>query len=98
MEESRFKPIDRTHLSLCRVVSRGLPLRHRFLPTAAKTRQISVRFEAQVSEALPWRFEPSQTELKVVPGETALAFYTATNTLDKPIIGATWSSSGRSTG
>jgi cytochrome c oxidase assembly protein subunit 11 len=54
---------------------------------AAKSRQITVRFEGTVSAALPWKFEPSQTEIRVVPGETALAFYRATNLLDEPVIG-----------
>lgn len=41
---------------------------------------------------LPWKFTPQQREVRVLPGETALAFYTATNTSDKDIIGvATYS-------
>ncbi len=34
-----------------------------------------------------WQFKPQQREIKVVPGETALAFYTAKNTSNKPITG-----------
>lgn len=34
-----------------------------------------------------WNFKPQQLELDVVPGETALAFYTAVNPSDAPIIG-----------
>lgn len=41
---------------------------------------------------LPWKFTPQQREVSVLPGETALAFYTATNTSDQDIIGvATYS-------
>lgn len=41
---------------------------------------------------LPWKFTPQQREVRVLPGETALAFYTATNKGDKDIIGvATYS-------
>ena len=40
-----------------------------------------------VSSGLPWHFEPSQDHVLVYPGETALAFYTATNLTDDPIIG-----------
>lgn len=41
---------------------------------------------------LPWKFTPQQREVRVLPGETALAFYTATNRGDKDIIGvATYS-------
>ncbi|XP_046660305.1 cytochrome c oxidase assembly protein COX11, mitochondrial isoform X3 [Homalodisca vitripennis] len=34
-----------------------------------------------------WNFKPQQHEIKVMPGETALAFYTARNPSDKPVIG-----------
>ena len=34
-----------------------------------------------------WNFKPQQTEIKVIPGETVLAFYTATNPTDEPISG-----------
>lgn len=54
----------------------------------SKAREVSVRFEGTVSRALPWKFEPSQAELRVVPGESALAFYRATNLLDEPVVGA----------
>jgi len=41
---------------------------------------------------LPWKFVPQQREVRVLPGETALAFYTATNKSDQDIIGvATYS-------
>lgn len=41
---------------------------------------------------LPWKFVPQQREVRVLPGETALAFYTATNRSDEDIIGvATYS-------
>lgn len=45
-----------------------------------------------MSDVLPWKFTPQQREVRVLPGETALAFYTATNRGDKDIIGvATYS-------
>lgn len=34
-----------------------------------------------------WNFRPQQTAIRLVPGETALAFYTATNPTDEPITG-----------
>lgn len=34
-----------------------------------------------------WQFRPHQKEIKLVPGETALAFYTARNPTDKPVTG-----------
>lgn len=55
-------------------------------------KRIRVTFNASVSDILPWKFVPQQREVRVLPGETALAFYTATNTSDKDIIGvATYS-------
>ncbi|KAK7484691.1 hypothetical protein BaRGS_00024099, partial [Batillaria attramentaria] len=50
-------------------------------------RIIKVRFNADVASSMRWNFRPQQTEVKVLPGETALAFYTAKNPTDKPIIG-----------
>lgn len=50
-------------------------------------RQISVHFNADISSGMMWNFSPQQRQIKVVPGETALAFYTATNPTDVPIIG-----------
>lgn len=41
---------------------------------------------------MPWKFIPQQREVRVLPGETALAFYTATNKSEEDIIGvATYS-------
>lgn len=41
---------------------------------------------------MPWKFTPQQREVRVLPGETALAFYTATNKSTEDIIGvATYS-------
>ena len=34
-----------------------------------------------------WQFKPHQKEIKIVPGETALAFYTARNPTDRPVTG-----------
>lgn len=52
-----------------------------------KERKIRVSFNADCSDALPWKFSPLQREVRVRPGESALAFYTATNKSDKDIIG-----------
>lgn len=62
------------------------------LEPVADAKRIRVTFSASVSNVLPWKFVPQQREVRVLPGETALAFYTATNTSDKDIIGvATYS-------
>jgi cytochrome c oxidase assembly protein subunit 11 len=55
-------------------------------------RRLRITFNGSVSDILPWRFTPQQREVRVLPGETALAFYTATNKSDADIIGvATYS-------
>lgn len=52
-----------------------------------KDRIIKITFNADVHASLQWNFRPQQTEIYVVPGETALAFYKAKNPTDKPVIG-----------
>lgn len=48
---------------------------------------IKVYFTADVHDTMPWKFKPTQREVRVIPGETALAFYTVKNTKDFPITG-----------
>ncbi|KAK4063250.1 uncharacterized protein Triagg1_9635 [Trichoderma aggressivum f. europaeum] len=63
----------------------------RLVPVTSANR-IKVTFNAAVSDILPWKFVPQQREVRVLPGETALAFYKATNLGDQDIIGvATYS-------
>uniref|UniRef100_U5EF77 Cytochrome c oxidase assembly protein COX11, mitochondrial n=1 Tax=Corethrella appendiculata TaxID=1370023 RepID=U5EF77_9DIPT len=50
-------------------------------------RIIKIKFNADIGASMRWNFKPQQYEIKVVPGETALAFYTAKNPTDKPVIG-----------
>ncbi|CAK7203209.1 Cytochrome c oxidase assembly protein cox11, mitochondrial [Sporothrix eucalyptigena] len=62
------------------------------LQPVTDAKRMRVTFNASVSDVLPWKFVPQQREVRVLPGETALAFYTATNKSDKDIIGvATYS-------
>lgn len=51
------------------------------------TREIVVQFNADVADGMPWRFIPTQREVRVKPGESALAFYTAENRSSTPITG-----------
>ena len=48
---------------------------------------ITVRFDSNVANGLTWKFKPVQNTLDVKYGENRLAFYTATNTSDKPVTG-----------
>lgn len=50
-------------------------------------RVLKITFNADLSASMMWNFKPQQHEIRVVPGETALAFYTAKNPTDKPVIG-----------
>ncbi|KAJ7964432.1 Cytochrome c oxidase assembly protein COX11, mitochondrial [Quillaja saponaria] len=50
-------------------------------------REISVQFNADVADGMPWKFVPTQREVRVKPGESALAFYTAENRSSTPIVG-----------
>ena len=62
------------------------------LQPVTSARRLRITFNGSVSDILPWKFTPQQREVKVLPGETALAFYTATNKSDEDIIGiATYS-------
>jgi cytochrome c oxidase assembly protein subunit 11 len=59
----------------------------RLVPVSDSARRIRVQFNADSSDSLPWSFSPQQKEVRVLPGETALAFYTATNHSSEDIIG-----------
>jgi len=50
-------------------------------------RMISVRFDANTSSALPWRFEPVDTHRNVAIGARNIALYTARNLSDRPVAG-----------
>ena len=49
---------------------------------------MTVRFDANVSPQLAWKFEPVQKTIDVKIGENALAFFRATNTSDKTLTGS----------
>jgi len=50
-------------------------------------RKIRIMFDASTSARLAWDFKPTQDWIVCSPGETVLAFYTATNQLDRPVNG-----------
>lgn len=62
------------------------------LKPVESSRRLRITFNGSVSDIMPWKFIPQQREVRVLPGETALAFYTATNKSEEDIIGvATYS-------
>ena len=50
-------------------------------------REFTVTFNADTAAGLPWRFAPAQRSIRVIPGQAALAFFTATNTSAQPVTG-----------
>src|SRR5450759_3041804 len=43
--------------------------------SAPLARTISVRFDSNVAPALPWKFEPEQTEIEVKIGQVVTVYY-----------------------
>ena len=55
--------------------------------TETVAKQVTVRFDANVNSALPWRFQPAQREVRLRLGEETLVHYTAANLSDGPVTG-----------
>ncbi len=55
----------------------GTPAVAEAAPGAATERRITVRFDANINKALPWRFQPAIREMTVRVGEPGLAHYKA---------------------
>jgi cytochrome c oxidase assembly protein subunit 11 len=56
-------------------------------PGEALEQTITVRFNADVANDLPWSFRPEQRQLAVRIGEQSLAYFRARNRGDRPIAG-----------
>ena len=56
-------------------------------PRESFGRPIEVRFDTNVHEGLPWRFEAERPALTVALGETATVGFRITNTSDRPLTG-----------
>ena len=57
------------------------------LKPSTSGRVVKVDFTSTVHSAMPWTFTPTQRSVSVVPGETALAFYTVKNNSDVAVTG-----------
>lgn len=53
----------------------------------ATAQAMEVRFNANTSPSLPWRFTPGEASAKVALGEDRLAFYVGRNTSDRAVTG-----------
>jgi cytochrome c oxidase assembly protein subunit 11 len=56
-------------------------------PTSSGTRTLSIRFDANVTGGLPWRFEPEQNSIQVRLGEVVTVNYVATNLAARATVG-----------
>jgi len=65
----------------------GVPQRAEHAPGETLDRTIRVRFDSNVDRELPWAFAPVERVIEVKIGETALAFFKASNTSDAPVTG-----------
>lgn len=50
-------------------------------------REITIRFDASLDRDMPWTFRPMQRTMKMKIGETAIAYYEASNPTDRPVAG-----------
>lgn len=57
------------------------------VPDETLDRIVTIQFNGDVNSRLPWRFAPVQREVEVRLGEQRLAFYSAENVSDEPIVG-----------
>ncbi len=56
-------------------------------PTLILDREVRISFNADIHKKLPWEFKPDQRGMTLKVGQTGLAFYTAINTSDTPVVG-----------
>lgn len=71
----------------CRVTGYGGTTRVADHAVQPNGRMITVRFDASLAKGLAWRFQPGQRRVDTHLGEQVLAFYTATNLSDQPLVG-----------
>jgi len=65
----------------------GVPQRADKAPGEVLDRHIKIRFDRNVDGSLPWTFAPVQQTMDVKIGETALAFFKASNNSSSPVTG-----------
>lgn len=52
-----------------------------------RSRLVTIEFDANTHQDLPWRFRPQQNVLKVHPGELTTVMYEVSNTQDRAVTG-----------
>jgi cytochrome c oxidase assembly protein subunit 11 len=75
----------------CAVTGYGGTVQRAEAPAASKDLEalptLTVAFDANVSNGLPWRFGPKQQKIEVKPGDPVLIYYVAQNLSDRPTVG-----------
>jgi cytochrome c oxidase assembly protein subunit 11 len=56
-------------------------------PTKISDRVMTIRFNADIDPALPWKFAPGEKSVKVKVGEQFLTYFTAENLTNSPVKG-----------
>ena len=65
----------------------GTVVTGKYVADRVGTKQIKIRFDANIDKDLPWIFKPEQQEVTVRVGENILVFYYAENLSNEDIIG-----------
>ncbi|XJO71468.1 hypothetical protein BDV3_000976 [Batrachochytrium dendrobatidis] len=72
----------------------GTPLTsigHKFEPSSmvpvTNSQPIRIIFDSSIADTMPWKFVPETRQIRVVPGETALAFFRASNPGTEDMVG-----------
>lgn len=65
----------------------GATKRAKAASTRVLDRRVTIRFDANVGDGLPWSFKPEQSRQDVRVGENRMAFYKAVNLADHAITG-----------
>jgi cytochrome c oxidase assembly protein subunit 11 len=50
-------------------------------------RPLTIKFYSNTNTSIPWNFYPLQSDLRLIPGESTLAFYRAENPTEEDIVG-----------
>jgi cytochrome c oxidase assembly protein subunit 11 len=72
----------------CKVTGYGGTTQIAYSSSSTKgSRKIKILFDSNIEQKLPWRFEPKQRQVNLVPGDNVLAFYESENLTDQNIKG-----------
>jgi cytochrome c oxidase assembly protein subunit 11 len=64
----------------------GTPQTAKLAPASKGTRDLTVRFDANVAPGLAWNFAPETTQIKLRTGKVATIYYKVTNRADRATV------------